>query len=77
MANLTITVDTDILQRARQRALSEGRSVNAIIREYLEAYSGHRRDRLEALSDLLSIAKASEAASGGRRWTRDELHERS
>ena len=38
--NLTITVDDQVLKRARLRALQEGTSVNAVLRECLEAYAG-------------------------------------
>ena len=35
MTNLTITVDDEVLRRARIRALEEGSSVNAVLRDYL------------------------------------------
>lgn len=76
MTNLTITVEEETLKQARQRALAEGRSVNVLLREYLESYSGQRRERDKALSDLLAIAESSQSGSGGHAWTRDELHER-
>lgn len=76
MANLTITVEGETLKQARQRALAEGRSVNVLLREYLEAYSGRRREHSEALSDLLALAELSQSGSGGHVWTRDELHDR-
>jgi predicted nucleic acid-binding protein len=40
MANLTITVDEELLRRARIRALEQGTSVNALLREYLSAFAG-------------------------------------
>ncbi len=76
MANLTISLDDGILKRARIRALEQGSSVNAIIREYLEAYAGGNPVREEAVKHLLKISRGASARSGGRRWTRDELHER-
>lgn len=76
MTNLTISVEAETLQRARQHAMAEGRSVNAIVREYLEGYSGTRRAQRDALADLLLVAAECESRSGGRRWSRDELHER-
>jgi len=76
MANLTITVDDETLRRARARALEEDSSVNAVLREYLEAYSRRAGDQRQAIADLLKLADAAGASSGGRRWTRDELHER-
>ena len=46
MTNLTITVDEQTLKRARMRALEEDTSVNAVLREYLEAYAGGTREQL-------------------------------
>ena len=78
MANLTITVDDYLLKRARIKALEEGTSVNALLREYLEGYTGTQRISA-ALAGFAELAESSEASSGadGRTWTRDELHERS
>jgi plasmid stability protein len=42
MTNLTVTVPEEILKRARQRALQQGISVNALLRDYLSQFaSGH------------------------------------
>ena len=76
MANLTITIDDQILRRARIRALEQGTSVNALVREYLEAYSGVKATRAEAVKRLLDLSRRAKSGRGGRRWTRDELHER-
>jgi predicted HicB family RNase H-like nuclease len=35
--NLTITVDDEVLRRARIRALQQGTSVNVLLREFLES----------------------------------------
>ena len=77
MANLTITVDEDILQRARIRALQQHTSVNAVLREHLEAYAGIDSSRT-ALREFVEIAHTSKASSGpgGRTWRRDDLHDR-
>ena len=40
MANLTITVDDQMLKKARRRALEQGTSVNALLRQYLGRYAG-------------------------------------
>lgn len=78
MANLTITVDDQLLKRARIKALQEGTSVNALLREYLEGYTGTQQTA-EALASFAELAESAEASSGrqGRTWTRDDLHERS
>ncbi len=77
MANLTITVDEETVKRARIRALEEGTSVNALLRGYLEEYSGVRRERREAGRKLLELAENSKMSSGGKGLPkREELYDR-
>jgi plasmid stability protein len=77
MANLTITVDEETVKRARIRALEEGTSVNALLRDYLGEYSGVRRERREAGRKLLELAKSSGMSSGGKGLPkREELYDR-
>lgn len=77
MANLTITVDDEVLKQARIRALRQGTSVNALLREYLISYAGDAPAD-KAMKELIEMARKSSSGSGkeGRTWTRDELHER-
>jgi hypothetical protein len=76
MANLTITVDDQVLKKARLRALEQGTSVNALLREYLSRFAGAASSHEEAVEGLIQLAKTARAGRGRRRWTRDELHER-
>ena len=76
MANLTIVVDDGVLRRAQVRALEQGTSVNAILREFLVAFSAARERRAQAVESLLSVADRTERGSGSGPWSRDELHER-
>ena len=76
MANLTITIDDALLRRARMRALEQGTSVNALLREYLVAYAGSAQMQERALADLLELSTTATSRRGGATWTRDELHER-
>jgi hypothetical protein len=76
MANLTITVDDDLLKRARLKAVAQGTSVNAVLRVYLEQFAGDDAARRAAVERILELARSSKASSGGRRWTRDELYDR-
>ena len=77
MSNLTITSDDEVLEKARIRALREGTSVNAVLREFLESYAGIRNEQMAAVRELLDASQKATSRSGGRSWTRDELHERS
>jgi plasmid stability protein len=77
VANLTITVDDAVLRRARIRALEQGTSVNALLRKYLTAYSGED-PAASAVREIIELARDAGSGSGpeGRRWNRDDLHER-
>ena len=48
MANLTLAIDDDLLQRARQAAMRENTSVNALVREYLGTDVDARSSRSSA-----------------------------
>jgi plasmid stability protein len=74
--NLTITVDDELLRRARIRALEQGTSVNAVLRDFLESYAGSEVET-KARKRLAALARGSNASSGpgGRSWTREGLYE--
>lgn len=74
MANLTIVVDDQVLQRARIRALQHGTSVNALLRDYLASFAGDD-DASAALAEFHELAKRLGVKSTGR-WSRDELYDR-
>ncbi|MDE0407861.1 MAG: hypothetical protein OXN81_08365 [Alphaproteobacteria bacterium] len=74
--NLTISIDDDVLEHARIRAIREKTSVNAVVREYLHAYAGIGRRRAEACDSLLALSRSSASRRGGAVWTRSDLHER-
>ncbi len=78
MANLTINVNSDVLKRARIRALEENTSVNAILGRYLEEYARldeARRERKRAVERLLSFVAKHPIERGGRRWNREDLYD--
>jgi hypothetical protein len=77
VANLTITVDEETVKRARMRALEEGTSVNAVLRDYLEDYAGVRRERREAWRKIRELARNTGAGSGGEGLPkREELYDK-
>jgi plasmid stability protein len=77
VANLTLTLDDETLRAARIRALEQGTSVNAVVREYLTSYA-RRESARDAIRAILARAERSGASSGpgGRSWTREELYDR-
>ena len=79
MSNLTISVPADVLKRARIRAIEEGLSVNAVLASYLERWAQTdelKQRRKNAADRLVQLGEQSQAGSGGRRWSRDDLYER-
>ncbi|MDN5937790.1 MAG: DUF6364 family protein [Salinisphaera sp.] len=75
MANLTLSLDDAVLQKAREAALREHTSVNALVREYLTRYVDARARRLEALDTLSALAERNPSRSA-ERFSRQSLHER-
>ena len=77
MANLTITVDQELLKRARIKAIEQGTSVNAVLRRYLERYvdTATTDAALRSFADLASQHTASSGRQG-RTWQRADLYDR-
>lgn len=76
MANLTIVIEEESLRKARLRALQQGTSVNAVLRDYLNAYAGAGDERQQAVKNFLDMSRRAKTRAPRRRWTRDEVHER-
>lgn len=78
MANLTITVDEEVLRNARIRALQQGTSVNAVLAERLRRYAGQEERQGEATRKLLALTSQVNPAptTARERLSRGKLHER-
>lgn len=89
MSNLTVSVDDEIIKRARVRAIQQGTSVSAKVREFLEHYVNESEDLLkkQRADDAALLMQAIEAATAQthavaavsgekqRRTLRDSLYE--
>jgi len=75
MANLTLSLDDALLQRAREAALRENTSVNALVRDYLSRYVDARSRRLQVLDAFDVVADRSNSSSQTP-WSRESLHGR-
>lgn len=75
MANLTISVPDDLLQRARTRAAQQGTSVSKVLRGSLERFTDDDAEAALSWDTFLAIADAAGGASpsGKREWTREGL----
>jgi len=71
--NLTLSLDDKLLERARAAAQAQGKSVNQLVREYLEQLSA-----AENLENALEDFRKTSGLGHRKNWRfkRDELHER-
>ena len=73
--NVTLALDEVTLREARRRAEALGTSVNQLVRDYLEEFTGGTSSsELAAEFDLLS--QESTGNSGGWKFNRDEIYSR-
>lgn len=72
--NLTLSIDEQLLAKARKRADAMGKSLNQMIRDYLQAVAGGA-DAERSIAEFKRLS--GQGDSGGWRFNRDEIHERS
>jgi hypothetical protein len=71
--NLTLSIDKSLLEKARKTAQSMGLSLNEMVRRYLAKVAGET-DAVETYLELHDLLKTAGGRSGGRTWTREDLH---
>ncbi|MDO9527699.1 MAG: hypothetical protein Q7J27_00905 [Syntrophales bacterium] len=73
MANLTLSVPDDLLDKARRHAVTKGVSLNALIREYLGDLTGREEQLRRSAQKFLELSNAY----GGKleQWEREDLYE--
>lgn len=76
MTNLTVSVDEAVVRQARIRALQEGTSVSAKVREFLAGYAQGAQLQQSAAQAFVEAARSSRANAEGVRWSRADAHER-
>lgn len=73
--NITLSVDDEVVQRARERAAAMGTSVNQLVREYLEQLAGKSTAAFDA-EEFRRLSYLAKGDSKGWKFNREELHER-
>jgi hypothetical protein len=74
--NLTVTVDADVLRKARLRALQDDTSVSAFVRGCLEDYVDEGDRAARAVAEVKRLMGSAELHWGSSTWSREELYER-
>lgn len=73
--NLTLSVDEQLVERARKVARAMGKSLNELVREYLRNLAGDG-DAKRDIEELRALSRRGKGRSRGWRFNREELHER-
>jgi len=74
IVNLTLSIDEQVAARARKRAEALGKSLNQLVREYLQSLAGGDNPE-RSIEEFKRLS--GRGRSRGWRFNRDELHERS
>jgi predicted transcriptional regulator len=72
--NLTITVDDELVERAREMARRQGTSVQEVIREHLATFIGER-PRNDVARELTELFRHTSGRSGGKKIRRSDAYE--
>jgi hypothetical protein len=72
--NVTLSVDEQLVARARKKAEALGKSLNQLIRDYLQTLAGGD-DPERSIEEFKQLSGTGH--SRGWRFNRDEIHERS
>jgi hypothetical protein len=73
--NLTLSIDDEVVQKARRQADAMGTSVNQLVRDYLEQLSG-KNDPADEAAEFERLSRLAKGDSRGWKFNREELHER-
>ena len=73
--NLTLSVDEQLVERARRIARAMGKSLNELVREYLRNLTAGD-DAQREMEELRALSRRGKGRSRGWRFKREELHER-
>ena len=72
--NIPLSIDGQLVERAREKLRATGKTINQEIREHLEHVVGD--DDLERDLEYLERTSGLGKAETGWKWNRDELYER-
>jgi hypothetical protein len=72
--NITLSIDEQLIARARERAEALGKSLNQLIRDYLQKLAGGD-DPEQSIDEFRRLS--GKGHSRGWRFDRNKIHERS
>ncbi len=76
MKNITLSADERLIDAARREAARRGKSLNELIRAYMEELAGSRPEDAE-FERLRELSRLANGRRHGWKFDRDEIHDRS
>ena len=77
MTNMTMTIDTDVLKKAKKIAIEKDTTVSALVRAYLEHLADKKEQATEIIiSELKDYFSSGNIIIGKKNWKREDIHER-
>ena len=73
--NLTLSIDDEILERARRHAQAAGTSVNQMVRDFIARIAGNS-DLDAAVAEFRELTRNAKGNSRGWKFNREEIYER-
>jgi uncharacterized protein DUF6364 len=73
LVNVTLSIDDQLVARARKKAEALGKSLNQLVRDYLQTVAGGD-DPERSIEEFKKLS--GRGHSRGWRFNRDEIHER-
>jgi len=74
--NITLSVDKEVLRKARVLAARRDTSISGLLSQQIEALVGQEEAYERARSEAMKLLEKGFHLGGARRASRDELHER-
>lgn len=71
--NLTLSIDEQLVERAREKLRATGKTVNQEIREHLQYVAGDDQGLERELAEF--ARRAGQGNSRGWKWNRDEIYD--
>jgi glucokinase len=72
MKNLTLSIDEQLLEKARKYAAEHSTTVNQMVRDFLKDKIGN--DKTCSVKSGFQIAEQAGASSGGWKFNREEIY---
>jgi hypothetical protein len=78
MLDVTFSADESVIERAKEVARSEGKSLESAFREWLRAYAARIPEQYPPATDeeIRALFQRLRYVNSGRKFTRDEMNER-